>query len=278
MDISVFPLNEAHIWNVGYHASPLLYSFSKGILSTHRQEDHLIFKDAIDNLMIFKNTGTLVILSIVALYYFISKYENGQRLFNIWAIFVNIIQRNCLEYPSSRILRCAFYMFMVFIYAFYNNNIKTDIVVNDSNKPINHLKQLLEPQKSHLRTIWMLSERIKLGYIHLDNHSDDYTKVINRAFKMNISNSFAGYSISELNKYVTGVMEEKYSFIGSAPLIRLFKKKACSKLNDVEDGRKRIVWISSEEFAENPIIWLIKKLSPPNKRRIIENSWVFLVP
>ena len=175
-----------------FKATSTATAHRKQILTAYKRMDNYITGDAVYNILsaLFdpysKLIITIAILSFIAIIKFQSKKPISEC---IWEIFRNLIQRTSLTYPRSKLLQIYFYLIFLFFYVFFNCSIKTDIVVNDSRKPINQLNDILRPEYQKLRPVWLANQKNILDSIYTDNHNDDYTKVIKKAHEMNISKS-----------------------------------------------------------------------------------------
>ena len=209
MFLSTFLQFEAFQFDHNYSLSPIITATGRKMITSHRKMDHLVYKDATDNLKLFKFGSVMLILSVLVFYIYLATRENRNLSNNIFKMFEFCIQKCSLEYPKSKFLLLSLYLFIYLIYLFYNLNIKTDIVVNDSKKPIKEPHDLLLPEYREIRPIWLIYEEKIIKHIRELNGTDDYTKVVGKAYQMNISKSIINIKYKNLIKTVmSGVRGE----------------------------------------------------------------------
>lgn len=83
------------------------------------------------------------------------------------------------------------------------------------------LEDLLRPEYKNLRPVWTSSQYDNIVGIRKDNHNNDYTKVVNKAFDMGINKSLTHQSFSKLNKYTDLTIKGKVVFIAESPTISI---------------------------------------------------------
>ena len=74
-----------------------------------------------------------------------------------------------------------------------------------------------------------MSQYGHLSAINKDNHSDYYTKVVNKAFNLGINKSLTEQSFKKLNKFTDLTLEGKVMFIAGSATINVVKKFGCEK-------------------------------------------------
>ena len=101
----------------------------------------------------------IILAKIILLFIRKLNKEKGKYIHNIFTVYQVIFQKNHFIHPKSRLLKFNFYMASIIILIFFNNHFKTEIVINDSSKPIDELKDILRSEYSHLRPFWLNWER-----------------------------------------------------------------------------------------------------------------------
>ena len=187
--------------------------FGKKILSYFIKKNSLVHIDASHNLNVLNFKIFLIIFFIILIYLLFSYYQHGNISQLAWKMFENILQRNRLNYPKSKFFRSLFYFFGLFFFAFYNNSIRSNHVVNDQNKPIDSLHESIS-REAIGRPIWVHHELAHLKWKLLLNATDDYTELIRQAFKRGINKSLAYITEEDMNKYINLTLERKTFLIG----------------------------------------------------------------